>query len=144
MMKRRGVAEQMFNDMVSTIREKQEELEKAIADYTSNVPAKPVMDVIEDDENIIVKTDLPGVKKEDIKIDITEDTLEITANFEEETEVEDVNYIKRERRYGEATRLMKLPAKILMNESTAKFENGVLTVTLPKLEKSESFEVKVD
>jgi len=134
----------MFNDMVSTIREKQEELEKAVADYTSNVPAKPVMDVIEDEENLIVKTDLPGVKKEDIKIDITEDTLEITANFEEETEVEDVNYIKRERRYGEATRLMKLPAKILINESTAKFENGVLTVTLPKLEKSESFEVKVD
>lgn len=143
-MKRRGVAEQMFNDMVSTIREKQEELEKAVADYTSNVPAKPVMDVIEDEENLIVKTDLPGVKKEDIKIDITEDTLEITANFEEETEVEDVNYIKRERRYGEAKRLMKLPAKILINESTAKFENGVLTVTLPKLEKSESFEVKVD
>ena len=143
-MKRRGVAEQMFNDMVSTIREKQEELEKAVADYTSNVPAKPVMDVIEDEENLIVKTDLPGVKKEDIKIDITEDTIEITANFEEETEVEDVNYIKRERRYGEATRLMKLPAKILINESTAKFENGVLTVTLPKLEKSESFEVKVD
>jgi len=134
----------MFNDMVSTIREKQEELEKAVADYTSNVPAKPVMDVIEDEENLIVKTDLPGVKKEDIKIDITEDTLEITANFEEETEVEDVNFIKRERRYGEATRLMKLPAKILINESTAKFENGVLTVTLPKLEKSESFEVKVD
>jgi len=143
-MKRRGVAEQMFNDMVSTIREKQEELEKAVADYTSNVPAKPVMDVIEDEENLIVKTDLPGVKKEDIKIDITEDTLEITANFQEETEVEDVNYIKRERRYGEAKRLMKLPAKILINESTAKFENGVLTVTLPKLEKSESFEVKVD
>lgn len=143
-MKRRGVAEQMFNDMVSTIREKQEELEKAVADYTSNVPAKPVMDVIEDDENIIVKTDLPGVKKEDIKIDITEDTLEITANFEEETEVEDVNYLRRERRYGEARRLMKLPAKILMNDSTAKFENGVLTVKLPKLEKSESFEVKVD
>ncbi|SCG85260.1 Hsp20/alpha crystallin family protein [Methanobacterium congolense] len=143
-MKRRGVAEQMFNDMVGTIREKQEELEKAVADYTSNVPAKPVMDVIEDDENIIVKTDLPGVKKEDIKIDITEDTLEITANFEEETEVEDVNYLRRERRYGEARRLMKLPAKILMNDSTAKFENGVLTVTLPKLEKSESFEVKVD
>lgn len=143
-MKRRGVAEQMFNDMVGTIREKQEELEKAVADYTSNVPAKPVMDVIEDEENIIVKTDLPGVKKEDIKIDITEDTLEITANFEEETEVEDVNYLRRERRYGEARRLMKLPAKILMNDSTAKFENGVLTVTLPKLEKSESFEVKVD
>ncbi|KAF5079979.1 Hsp20/alpha crystallin family protein [Methanobacterium aggregans] len=143
-MKRRGVAEQMFNDMVGTIREKQEELEKAIADYTSNVPAKPMMDVIEDDENIIVKTDLPGVKKGDIKIDITEDSIEISAKFEEETEVEDVNYIKKERRYGEASRMMVLPAKILINESNAKFENGVLTVTLPKLEKNESFEVKVD
>ena len=143
-MKRRYVAEQMFNDMVDTIREKQDGLERAISDYTSKVPEKLIMDVMEDDENIIVKTDIPGVKKDDIKIDITEDSLGVMAKFKRELEVEDVNYIKRERKHGEANRIIVLPAKIIMDETTAKFENGVLTVTLPKLEKKESFEIKVD
>jgi len=143
-MKRRYVAEQMFNDMVDTIREKQDGLERAISDYTSKVPEKLIMDVMEDDENIIVKTDLPGVKKDDIKIDITEDSLGVMAKFKRELEVENVNYIKRERKHGEANRIIVLPAKIIMDETTAKFENGVLTVTLPKLEKKESFEIKVD
>ena len=143
-MKRRYVAEQMFNDMVDTIREKQDGLERAISDYTSKVPEKLIMDVMEDDENIIVKIDIPGVKKDDIKIDITEDSLGVMAKFKRELEVEDVNYIKRERKHGEANRIIVLPAKIMMDETTAKFENGVLTVTLPKLEKKESFEIKVD
>jgi HSP20 family protein len=143
-MKRRYLAEQMFNDMVDTIREKQDGLERAISDYTSKVPEKLIMDVMEDDENIIVKIDIPGVKKDDIKIDITEDSLGVMAKFKRELEVEDVNYIKRERKHGEANRIMVLPAKIVMDETTAKFENGVLTVTLPKLEKKESFEIQVD
>lgn len=143
-MKRRDVAEQMFNDIIDTIREKQDDLEKVITDYTSSVPAKPTMDIMETDENIVVKTDLPGAKKEDIKIDITEDSLEITANFEEETEMEDVNFLKRERKCGEVKRTVVLPTKIIMEKASAKFIDGVLTVTLPKLEKNESFEVKLD
>ena len=140
---RRGKAEQMFNDMVQTLKEKQEEMDKAITEYTSG-PAKPAMDVMEDQEQIVVKTDLPGVNREDIKIDLTEDTLQIKAQFQEETEEEGVNYYKRERKYGEAARTMILPAKVKINEVTAKFENGVLTVVMPKLEKKEVFEVKVD
>jgi HSP20 family protein len=141
-MKKRDVAEQMFSDILDAIHEKQDDLEKAIADYTSSVPAKPTMDIMETDEDIVVKTDLPGAKKEDIKIDITEDSLEITANFEEEEE--DFNFIKRERRCGEVKRAVILPTKIIMEKASAKFIDGVLTVTLPKLEKNESFEIKVD
>jgi HSP20 family protein len=142
------MAEQMFSDMVDAIKEKQEELETAIAEYKSSTSIKLSMDVTEDDENITVVTDLPGVNKDDIKIDITEDTLTIDAKFEEETEEEGeeegVKYHKKERSYGEANRTVVLPANIKMDESTAKFENGVLTVILPKLEKKEVFEVKVD
>lgn len=148
MMRRRNMAEQMFSDMVDAIKEKQEELENAIAEYKSSTPIKLSMDVTEDDENITVVTDLPGVNKDDIKIDITEDTLTIDAKFEEETEEEGeeegVKYHKKERSYGEANRTIVLPANIKMDEAKAKFENGVLTVILPKLEKKEVFEVKVD
>lgn len=140
---RRGKAEQMFNDMVQTIKEKQEELDNAIMEYTSGT-IKPAMDVMEDEEKIIIKTDLPGVNREDIKIDLTKDILQIEAHFQEETEEEGVNYYKKERKYGEASRTMILPAKVKINEVTTKFENGVLTVSMPKLEKKEVFEVKVD
>jgi len=148
MMRRRNMAEQMFSDMVDAIKEKQEELEKAIAEYKSSTPIKLNMDVTEDDENIKVVTDLPGVNKDDIKIDITEDTLTIDTQFEEEAEEEGedggVMFHKKERNYGVANRTIILPANIKIDEATAKFDNGVLTVILPKLEKKEIFEVKVD
>jgi HSP20 family protein len=144
---RRVKAEQMFNDMIQTIKEKQDELDNAIAEYTSG-PSKPAMDVMEDEDKIVVKTDLPGVNRENIKIDLTEDTLEIQAQLQEETEEEveeeGVKYHKKERKYGEAARTLILPAKVKIDEVNAKFDNGVLIITLPKLEKKEVFEVKVD
>jgi HSP20 family protein len=140
-------AEQIFNDMIQTIKEKQVDLDQAIAEYTGG-PVKPAMDVAEDNSQIVVKTDLPGVDREDIKIDLTEDSLEIQAHFkkeiEEETEEGGVTYHRKERRYGTATRVVVLPSKIKMDEVTAKFENGVLTVTMPKLDKKETYAVKVE
>jgi HSP20 family protein len=131
------------DQLVRTVKEKQEELDKAITEYTGG-SVKPAMDVMENEEQIVVKTDLPGVNREDIKIDLTEDTLQINAQFQVETEEEGVNYYKKERKYGEASRTMVLPAKVKINEVTANFENGVLTIIMPKLEKKEVFEVKVD
>jgi HSP20 family protein len=147
MTEKKGTAEQIFGDMVQTIKDRQVELDKAIAEYRGG-PVKPAMDVMEDDENIMVKTDLPGVNREDIKIDLTEDTLEIKAEHSEEVETESeeegVTYHKKERRYASAARTLILPAKVKLDEVTAKFDNGVLTITMPKLEKKETFEVKID
>ena len=135
--------DEAMNQFMRTVKEKQEELDKAITEYTSGT-IKPAVDVMENQEQIVVKTDLPGVNREDIKIDLTEDTLQISAQFQAETEEEGVNYYKKERKYGEASRTVVLPAKVKIDDVTAKFENGVLTVVMPKLEKKEVFEVKVD
>jgi len=142
-MSRRNTAEQMFNDIIGTIKESQNDLEKTISGYASG-SNKLLIDIIEDNNNIIVKTDIPGVKKENIKIDITEETLEIIAIFRDEILTEGANYIKRERRSDVLKRLVTLPAKIIIDDATAGFENGVLTVTLPKIEKKESFKLHVD
>ena len=90
------------------------------------------MDVIETEDNIIVKTDLPGVKKEDLVIDLSEDALEVMAIFEDESEFEGADFIKKERRYGEAKRSVSITKPIKIDEATAKFDDGVLTVTIPK------------
>jgi HSP20 family protein len=147
MNERKGKAEEIIDNMLQTIKERQVDLDNAIAEYTSR-PFKPAMDVMEDENQIVVKTDLPGVKREDIQIDLTEDTLEISAESskesEEEGEEEGVVYHRKERRYSSAARTLILPAKVKLGEVTAKFDNGVLTVTMPKLEKKETFNVKVD
>lgn len=141
--KGKSSAEKMMDDMVRSIKEMQNDLERKISDYTENVPAKPTIDVMESDDMIMVKTDLPGVNKEDINIELTEDRITISAKFEEELEVEDVNYIKKERKYGEAVRRVKLPAAVIVEEASAKFENGVLKVELPKVEVKKKFSVEI-
>lgn len=140
----RGAAQKFFDDMISTFRERGGDFEKALSEYTASAPGKLTTDLIETDGSIIVKADLPGVKKEDIVIDLTDDSIEILATFEEETEEEGVNFIKKERRYGEARRSLILPEAVKVKEASAKFDNGVLTVTLPKLEEKKRFQVKVD
>jgi HSP20 family protein len=124
--------ENMLSDIVNTIKEKQEELGKSLSDYTTSFQ-KPLADVMETENSIIVITDLPGVKKEDIDIDISEDAIDITAKFEDEINEEGANYIKKERSYGETRRSIRLPAKINIKEAKAKFNDSILTVTLPKL-----------
>ena len=141
-MKRRSIAEEIFNDIVDTIKDTQKDIEGTVNEYTSNVTKKPTMDVVEDSDDIIVIADLPGVIRDNMKIDLTEDTLEITAQFNIESE--GTNYVRKERQYGEVNRIISLPSKIKLNESSAEFENGVLKIVLPKLENNNSFEVKVD
>ncbi|MCZ3366828.1 MULTISPECIES: Hsp20/alpha crystallin family protein [Methanobacterium] len=140
----RGAAQKFFDDMIGTFRERGGDFEKALSEYTASAPSKLTTDLIETDGSLIVKADLPGVKKEDIVIDLTDDSIEIFAKFEEETEEEGKNFIKKERRYGEARRSLILPEAVKVKETSAKFDNGVLTVTLPKLEEKKRFQVKVD
>ena len=147
-MTRRNMAEQMFNDVMNTIRDSQSDLENTISRFTSGGAstglAGPLADLIEDQENILVKIDLPGVKKENIKIDITDQTLLILAQQEEEVLWEGARYVERERKLGKTERTIALPAKIRIEDAIAAFEDGVLTVTLPKIEKKETFGVRVD
>jgi HSP20 family protein len=138
---RRDQAEKILNDIFDTIKVRQEEFGKTISEYTTSLQ-KPLADMMETDDAIIIKTDLPGVKKEDIDIQVGEKNIDIMAKFEEETEVEGVNYIQKERSYGQTMRSIALPAKIKVKEVKADFEDSILTITLPKVEK-ESFKVDI-
>ncbi|MGO9387168.1 MAG: Hsp20/alpha crystallin family protein [Methanobacterium sp.] len=137
----RSQAENILNNIFNSFRSTQEDVSKAISDYTMSME-KPLADVIETEDEIIVKTDLPGIKKEDVDVRLTEDSVEITATFEEESDEEDVNYIRKERNYGESQRFIQLPTKVKVKDAVAKFENSVLTITLPKLE-GEKFKVSI-
>lgn len=141
--KKKSTTEKMIDDVVKNIKEMQVDLENKISEYGKKVPSKLNIDLIESRETITVKTDLPGVKKEDINIELAESNLTISAKFEEKIEVEDVNYLRKERKYGEALRSVNLPVHVIVEESSANFENGVLTINLPKAKKKK-FNVEID
>ncbi len=130
---KRKPSESVLSDIITSIKEKQEDLGKSLSDYTMSLQ-KPLADIIETDESITVITDLPGIKREDVEINITEDSLDIVAKFEEEMTEEGIVYIKKERSYGETRRSIDLPDKIDVKKASAKFKDSVLTVELPKIQ----------
>ncbi len=80
-----------------------------------------------------IKAELPGVKKEDLDIDIEENYLRINAKKFDETEEEDKNYKHSEFNYGEFSRTIQLPDEIDIDKTEAKLEHGILKITAPKI-----------
>ena len=137
----RTTAEKMVNDVLKTLREKQEDLGKTITDYTA--PTTPYLDLVETPDEFILVADLPGVEKETLSVDVTSESVTITATFPEGMEGEGVNYVKRERGSGEVTRTIKLPAEIKIKEANANFEEAILTIKLPKkIAETQKLEIK--
>jgi HSP20 family protein len=103
----------------------------------------PAVDVYQTDDAVVVKSAIPGIKPEDIDISITGDTLTIKGETRVEEEVNEENYIRRERRYGSFCRSLALPLPVVTEKAEAEFENGVLTLTLPKAEEVKPKAIKI-
>jgi len=101
------------------------------------------VDMYETEDEVVVKTAVPGVKSEDIEVSITGDVLTIKGETRVEEKVEKANYIRQERRYGAFSRSLSLPSTVVADKATAEFESGVLTLTLPKAEEVKPKTIKV-
>ena len=106
----------------------------------------PAMDVRETDDAYIVEADVPGMKKDDVHIEVADNVLTIKGERKDEKQEKDKNYHRVEHSFGSFTRSVALPAGFDAGKVTANFDNGVLTVTLPKREetKPRRIEVKVN
>ncbi|MBP2665903.1 MAG: heat shock protein [Firmicutes bacterium] len=107
-----------------------------------NVPVlfkggEPKVDIIQNETEIVVKADVPGVKKEDINVTVTEDTITLRGEVKSDYEDKKDNYFHAERFYGTYSRTLPLPALVDSDKASAKFAEGVLTITIPKATKSE-------
>lgn len=95
----------------------------------------PVMDVTEGDKEYVVKTELPGVKKDDINVTLQNGMLTITAERKEEAEEKEKGrIIRQERRYGKYVRHLRLDNDVDEGKVKATYEDGVLELILPKVE----------
>jgi len=102
---------------------------------------KPVMDIAEKKDGYTVKTEMPGIPKDKINIDVTNDVLTIKGEKKKETEEKDSKYYRSERTYGLFQRQLVLPKNVVAEKIKAKYKNGVLELFIPKA-KEEKEKVK--
>lgn len=105
----------------------------------------PLVDIVEDDNEYLIKAELPEVKKEDVKVTVQDDVLTISGERMFQKEEKDRKYHRMERAYGSFVRSFTLPEDADGEKVAAEFKDGVLKVHLPKSEKSrpKSIEVKI-
>ncbi len=103
----------------------------------SNGSFLPAVDIVENDKAFELEFAVPGMKKEDIKIDFKDHTLTISGERKFEKEDENVNYHTRETRYGSFQRSFYLPENVNDNKIKASYTDGILKIEVPKEEKKE-------
>ncbi|MEW5746695.1 MAG: Hsp20/alpha crystallin family protein [Nitrospirota bacterium] len=103
----------------------------------------PSVDIYEEDGDVVMKAELPGLKKDDISVDITDHTITISGEKKEEEKIEEKNFYRHERFYGSFTRSFDIPTEVKADEVKAKFHDGVLEVRLPKTEEAKQKAKKV-
>ncbi len=128
-----------FRDLVSI----QDEMNRLFDDFFGRPLARtewtegvwsPTVDVSEDKDNVIIRAEMPGTKKEDVNISIQDNVLTLKGEKKQEKEEKDKNYHRVERSYGSFCRSFQLPTSVKTDKIKANYRDGVLNITLPKTE----------
>ena len=94
----------------------------------------PAVDLYQTDNEVVVKASIPGVKADEVQINVTGEVLTIKGEVKQKEEVKEKAYHIREQRWGSFERTLALPTDVVADKAKAEFENGILTITLPKAE----------
>jgi HSP20 family protein len=115
-------------------------------DFDFTISPRLATDVYETDKDLIVEMQVPGFKKEDIKISFQYDYLKVEGKAEEEKEEKEKNYWRKEIRKGSFVRVIPLPRKVDPKKAKASFKDGILKISLPKIEeiKEVGEEIKIE
>lgn len=111
---------------------------------TARIVWNPRVDIVENDNEIVLHAELPGISKDEVKLHIEDSTLTLSGEKKKETEKQG-NYHYAERIYGSFSRSFRLPNFVDSSKVKAVFKDGILTITLPKLEevKPKSIEIEI-
>ena len=107
------------------------------------MPAMPSVDVIDRDDEVVVRAEVPGYKKEDIEISVSDSSLTIKGETKTEEKEEKGDYYRCEISRGAFTRTVELPAAVDDSKAKASMKDGMLELTLPKLEKSKRHTITI-
>jgi len=115
-------------------------------DFDFSISPRLATDVYETDKDLVVEMQVPGFKKEDIKVSFQDDYLKVEGKAEEEKEEKDKNYWRKEIRRGSFVKVIPLPKKVDPKKAKASFKDGILKISLPKIEeiKEAGEEIKIE
>lgn len=114
-----------------------------LTSMSGNGSLTPPLDVRETPDDLVLTMALPGISPDDVTITITGQTLQIRGEFKPETEAKPEEYLHRERRFGTFSRQLELPVRVQGDAARAQFENGLLTLTIPKAEEVKPRQIQI-
>ena len=103
----------------------------------------PALDVFEDKDNLFVKAELPGMKREDIEVSLHDGSLSISGERKSEKKYEEAEVYRTERFVGKFQRTVTLPSPVAADKVKAQYKDGILTITLPKTEEAKPKQIDV-
>lgn len=122
----------------------EKELERFFDVFSDNeTHFAPACEIHDEEKMYTISLDIPGLRQEDIEIEVKDNHLHITGERKTEKKTEKNNVLRSERRYGKFSRVFSLPQNVNSDAIEASFENGVLEVALPKEEKSQSKKIQI-
>lgn len=116
-------------------------MRSAMAEWEPQIPR---VDVLEREDQLVVRAELPGVQKEDLDVAVRDNLLSIRANVQQEEEEERGDYYRRELRRGAFSRTITLPMEVDGTKAKANFKDGILELTLPKAEHAKAHRVPIE
>jgi len=150
----------MARDIFDEMRRMREEMDQLVRDFYGRLysgerllptpgerlPAMrtAVADIQETDEEVVATVELPGMKKEDISLTLTENALEVKAETKEEEKEEREGYESYRSRYAGFYRRLPLPSTVSPDDAKATYKNGILEVKMPKVEKKKKKEISIE
>lgn len=111
-------------------------------EWTEGVWA-PSVDVSESKDDVIIKAEIPGMSKDDVKVSVRDNVLILSGEKKQEREEKDANYHRIERSYGSFSRSFALPTSVKPDKVKASYKDGVLKITLPKSEEVKPKEIPI-
>jgi HSP20 family protein len=138
-----------FRDLMTTQREFDRLFKEAFVPFfgegeLSTRTWAPPVDIYENENDIVLKAELPGVDPKDVEVRVEDNTLYLKGERKFEKEVKQENYHRVERSYGSFARSFSLPSSINAEKVKAEYKDGLLTLTLPKREEAKPKTIKID
>ena len=137
-----------FRDVVSV----QDEMNRLFEDIFGHRPARvhstngdwnPSVDVTENKDSLVVKAEMPGMNKDDVKISVQDNVLTLKGEKKQEKEEKEADHHRIERSYGSFCRSFQLPTTVSTDKIKANYKDGVLSITLPKTEEVKPKEIPI-
>lgn len=134
---------------IETLRRQMDRMFDDLGGFRSEFPSlrtmgTPAVELQENDDNIVLRAEVPGIEAKDLDIHVAKDAVSIAGETKYENKSEEKGYYHSEFRYGKFQRTIPLPVAIKNEEVKAEFTNGILTLTLPKAEEAKHKVVKVN